>query len=674
MSLILVARSVLVTRRSLHVFQLLFSADARHQTGEGMRKQAGYWRTMAVAGLALLFAVFAATTGAQSVRHEGLPFGYGASVKRFQREAEKQGYTRWPLPNLWNGTQVRITFDAHNADITLMTPREFGEAALLAEARRITKALDAPKTDYIVIEGRRTIAVDMEFNKYLRRDGNRAAYAFDLSTLAIALKQSRLPAPIGIGADTEEATSAVLQTATQGSRTLTGYWFATPNDIAPQTRLTMRAEPAWYAYPVMIGFLCLFLLPIALPWRIVFAKRKLPETPSPDKETPVPTPEEVQQKYDRKKPQWIMILLPLLLLLLVRFLLFMVVDPKRLMLSMMMVMPISLHLLAPALIGAMVISSGAAALVGKMRARRNPDAVKETVTPEMESARVMRLPLLIMGGMTMVMMMVMMLITGWSIAVPPPNVEAWQVRRNIMFGVLTTMGVVMGIVLVSMLFLMRRMMRGLRTPLTEGPVYDMVQEIASRTGVTVKRVDLLKSSSVNGFASLTGTVTLTTGLVEKMEPAEIRVIVAHELAHLKCGHVRRSFLLSLGSLIVVGGLWFALRTWAQHHFSENAHIALSTPLFFILGANLLLAWLLGPGRRKREEEADRMALTWTGDPELVIHTLTKLHTLNAMPHRLKPSDEALSAHPSLTHRIEAIRKRAAAEQELDAAPDLPDLH
>ena len=67
----------------------------------------------------------------------------------------------------------------------------------------------------------------------------------------------------------------------------------------------------------------------------------------------------------------------------------------------------------------------------------------------------------------------------------------------------------------------------------------------------------------------------------------------------------------------------------------------------------------GRGQRTREREADALAVEWTGDPELVIRALTKLHTLAGTPGRLKPSDEFLSSHPSLAHRIEAIRARAS---------------
>lgn len=60
-----------------------------------------------------------------------------------------------------------------------------------------------------------------------------------------------------------------------------------------------------------------------------------------------------------------------------------------------------------------------------------------------------------------------------------------------------------------------------------------------------------------------------------------------------------------------------------------------------------------PGR------ADAFAVRALGDPELVIRTLIKLHTLNESPHRMKPLDEAVASHPSLVNRLAAIRARTA---------------
>ena len=73
---------------------------------------------------------------------------------------------------------------------------------------------------------------------------------------------------------------------------------------------------------------------------------------------------------------------------------------------------------------------------------------------------------------------------------------------------------------------------------------------------------------------------------------------------------------------------------------------------------LICPLILGKSQRRREVEADRFAVEQTGDPELVIRALRKLHTLSATPHMLKPSDENLMMHPSLAHRIEAIRETA----------------
>ena len=49
-------------------------------------------------------------------------------------------------------------------------------------------------------------------------------------------------------------------------------------------------------------------------------------------------------------------------------------------------------------------------------------------------------------------------------------------------------------------------------------------------------------------------------------------------------------------------------------------------------------------------------MAWIGDLELVIRALTKVSQGIGNPARLKCSDEALSSHPSLQNRIDAIRR------------------
>lgn len=84
------------------------------------------------------------------------------------------------------------------------------------------------------------------------------------------------------------------------------------------------------------------------------------------------------------------------------------------------------------------------------------------------------------------------------------------------------------------------------------------------------------------------------------------------------------------------------------------------PFVVIAILPFLRGLLLGKGSRKREIEADRFAVAVIKDPELVVRALTKMHTINESPHRMRTTDEVLSTHPSLVHRVEAIRSASKA--------------
>jgi Zn-dependent protease with chaperone function len=94
--------------------------------------------------------------------------------------------------------------------------------------------------------------------------------------------------------------------------------------------------------------------------------------------------------------------------------------------------------------------------------------------------------------------------------------------------------------------------------------------------------------------------------------------------------------------------------------SRETYALLRSPIFTVFLMPPLVNLPAGRGRRKREE-ADRFAMELTGDPELVIRMLTPIHTLSAQRHQLKRSDEAISTHPSLVHRIQAIRRLGTAQ-------------
>lgn len=586
--------------------------------------------SLLVASIALLIV---APSFAQNVRREFPSFN--SDRTRFERAAERQGRSDWLQPPYSaSGTQARCTFDFENADITLTTNKRTSLDELLEKAKKIALQLNLPKTDFIIWEGEKSVSVDMEFNKHLAHKSEKhTAFEIDLAALAKAMRAAKLPAPVVIGVETREADLVTLQTG-RGRRSLNDYWFANIDEISEGSRVRWEAEIPWYA-PLVLGGMALFLL--GVPCSIVIAVRraeKKGELRSPEEPVAL-SPEDVQKNYDRGKPQWVLMLPALLLPAL-----FLLGNPLRILSASFRAVPESWF---PASLALAIAYFLAALGYAFWRAKKR----SKEASPEAKSLRVL-----------MRFMMLMPLFFGALIFFRTQVHNAQQLALLRRFTLASF--ALMGAGLIVMLVRMRKQGNSLRVPLTEGAWHDMVQELAASAGVKVKKVVLIQSKTLNGFASLFGTVGLTSGLIEKMEPEEARVVIAHEIGHLKYGHVRRTAAVSFAILF----LFYAALKIGTGYFgaslSEEKRRLLFSPIVFLPCLQIVTMIIGGRGRRKREEEADLFAVEQTGDPELVIRALTKLHTLNAMPHALKPSDEAFSSHPSLAHRIEAIRKRSRA--------------
>lgn len=77
-----------------------------------------------------------------------------------------------------------------------MTNRQYSMARLLSEAQTIARRIDRPRADFITIEGSKTVAADIELNKYLIRVPRRTDSDLDLAALAGALQSASLPCPM----------------------------------------------------------------------------------------------------------------------------------------------------------------------------------------------------------------------------------------------------------------------------------------------------------------------------------------------------------------------------------------------------------------------------------------------------------------------------------------------
>lgn len=83
-------------------------------------------------------------------------------------------------------------------------------------------------------------------------------------------------------------------------------------------------------------------------------------------------------------------------------------------------------------------------------------------------------------------------------------------------------------------------------------VYNLVENLCMSQGMKMPKVNIIDDDSLNAFASgindRTYTVTLTRGIINKLDDEELEGVIAHELAHIKNRDVR----LLIVSIVFVG--------------------------------------------------------------------------------------------------------------------------
>lgn len=83
-------------------------------------------------------------------------------------------------------------------------------------------------------------------------------------------------------------------------------------------------------------------------------------------------------------------------------------------------------------------------------------------------------------------------------------------------------------------------------------VYNLVENLCMSQGMKMPKLNIIEDSSLNAFASgindKTYTVTLTRGIIDKLEDEELEAVIAHELSHIRNRDVR----LLIVSIVFVG--------------------------------------------------------------------------------------------------------------------------
>ena len=221
------------------------------------------------------------------------------------------------------------------------------------------------------------------------------------------------------------------------------------------------------------------------------------------------------------------------------------------------------------------------------------------------------------------------------------------------------------------------------SPLGAGDVRNRVEALIVRNGFRADGLFVMDGSrrSAHGNAYFTGLgrskrIVFFDTLLDRLSPAEVEAVLAHELGHFRKGHVRRRLLMSLVSSLAGLALlgWLADRPWFYEGLgvqppasvAEAPGVALLLFMFvmplFLFVLRPITSWL----SRRDEFEADDFAAAQSSGADLA-SALIKLYEDNAATLTPDPVHSAYyDSHPPAAIRVARLKRAAGLTPPLGA--------
>jgi heat shock protein HtpX len=211
-------------------------------------------------------------------------------------------------------------------------------------------------------------------------------------------------------------------------------------------------------------------------------------------------------------------------------------------------------------------------------------------------------------------------------------------------------------------------------------IYRLVENLAITAGLPIPRIYVIEDTALNAFATgrdpKHGVICLTTGIIARLERAELEGVIAHELSHIG----NRDTLISTVVVILVGFValmadWFRHWVWfGGNRGSDNKNqfqvILMVAAIILSLLAPLFAMLIQLAISRKREFLADASGALLTRYPDGLARALQKIsgdtepleaanrataHLYIANPFKGKKVAKLFMTHPPIEERIAALR-------------------
>jgi heat shock protein HtpX len=218
----------------------------------------------------------------------------------------------------------------------------------------------------------------------------------------------------------------------------------------------------------------------------------------------------------------------------------------------------------------------------------------------------------------------------------------------------------------------------------EAPVlFNVVEEMTIAAGLPMPRVYIIDDTAPNAFA--TGrdpehaSVTVTSGLIEKLNRDELQGVIAHEMSHVGNFDIRYAMLVGIlvGTTVLISdfflrGLWFGGGRRREGGGGQAQLIMMAIAVVLAIFAPIFARLLQLSISRQREYLADATAVKLTRNPKGLADALQKisgdrevlevanratahLYIVNPIKKFEKRAKGLFSTHPPIEERIQILR-------------------
>ncbi len=216
-------------------------------------------------------------------------------------------------------------------------------------------------------------------------------------------------------------------------------------------------------------------------------------------------------------------------------------------------------------------------------------------------------------------------------------------------------------------------------------LYNILENLCISRGIATPKLKLMDSTALNAFATGMNqkqySITVTSGLLNRLDDAEIESVLGHELTHIRNGDVRMMVIAVVIAGVVSFFVELIFRLWfynglgfrggrSNNRQGGGAGIAILIGIALLVVAYILSFVIRLALSRSREYLADAGAVELTKNPDAMISALRKIEGRGELPGATSavmemcvdnPREgfgELFDTHPTVDERVAALVKFA----------------